>query len=268
MYLVGEGGESVVSGPNPLSYNQYITTLGVMAVETTQAVGGVNQFTSPPLQAVVTQCLNYAELRIQKDLDFLSSQLSNTYSLTAGQQVFSLPFGDFFTVQTLELQQPGGGPTCPLIPVSKEFIQNCFGSLQTAGMPRYFAMYGDNFGDNQDTFNNILFGPAPSYGFTLRVTGTARSPSLYAYASAGIADTNYTYISQYLPDMLLLASMIFISMYQRNFSATSDSADMGQSYEKQYQIARTIAIPEENRRKQMGSAWSGYSTPVSATPTR
>ena len=257
-----------MSGPNPLSYNAYITTMASMAVVQTTVSAGVVQFIDAPLQAVVPQMLNYAELRISRDMDFLSSQSSNTYTLTAGQQVFSVPFSDFFTLQTFEIQQPGGGPTCPLIPVSKEFIQNCFGSLSTAGLPKYVALYGDNFGDNQDTYNNLLFGPAPGYGFTLRVTGTARTPSLYTYATSGIADTNYTYISNYLPDLLVMASMIFITMYQRNFGNASDDPQMGMTYEKQYQALRLGAIPEENRRKQQGSGWSAYSTPVAATPTR
>jgi hypothetical protein len=242
-----------------------------MAVEQTIEVSGVYQFVSAPLQVVVSSILNSAELRIQRDMDFLSSQSSNTYSLTAGQQVFSLPFSDFFTVQTLEIVQPGGAgaPSCPLTPVSKEFIQNCYGSsLSTAGVPKYFAMYGDNFGDNQDTFNNIYFGPAPSYGFTLKVTGTARTPSLYTYATNGPADANYTYISTYLPDLLVMASMIFVSAYQRNWGATSDDSESGLSYEKNYQALRLGAIPEENRRKFQGSAWTPYSTPVAATPTR
>lgn len=259
-----------MSGPNPLSYNAYIQAVGVLAVELTSVSGGVWSFNSAPLQEVVPSMLNYAELRIQRDMDFLSSQSANTYTLTAGQQVFPLPFADFFTVQTVEVVQPGGAgaPSSALTPVSKEFIQNVYGGLSTAGIPKYFAMIGDNFGDNQDTYNKIFFGPAPAYGFTLRVTGTSRTPSLYTYASAGIADTNYTYISAYLPDLLVMASMIFISMYQRNFSAASDDTPMGATYEKQYQALRLGAIPEENRRKFQGSGWSSYSTPVAATPTR
>jgi hypothetical protein len=129
-------------------------------------------------------------------------------------------------------------------------------------------MTGGNFGDNQETVNNVLLGPTPGYGYSLRVTGTARTPSLYNYASNGIADTNYTYISAYLPDMLMMASMIYVSgAYQKNMSATSDSQDAPLNYEKQYQILRAGAIPQENQRKQQGRDWTAYSTPVSATQT-
>lgn len=256
---------------NPLSYNAYVQQMGVMAVTDTVEVGGVYQGVDASFNTIIPQMLNYAELRIQRDLDFLNSQASNSYVLTPNVNVFPIPVDDFFTVQTLEVTQLNGSTTIatqPLIPVSKEFIQNCYGGLFAAGIPKYFAMYGDSFGDNQDTNNNVLLGPTPNYAYNLRVTGASRTPSLFKYATTGIADTNYTYISAYYPDMLILASMIYVTMFQRNFSATSDDPNMGMNYEKQYQAARIIAIPDENKRKFQGSGWSSYSTPTAATPTR
>lgn len=257
---------------NPLSYNAYIQQTGVMAVVTTLETAGVWAGVDASFNTIVPQMLNYAELRIQRDLDLLSSQTSNTYLLVAGSQIFSLPVDDFLTTQTLEVGQLSVGTFIPLapplVPVSKEFIQNVYGGLASAGTPQYFAMYGDNFGGTQDVNINILFGPAPNFAYTLRVTGTTRAPSLFKYATAGVADTQYTYISAYYPDLLILASMIYITMFQRNFGSVSDDPAMGMTYEKQYQAIRLGAIPEENRRKQQGSGWSAYSTPTSATPTR
>ena len=253
---------------NPLSFNSYIQQMGVMAVINTQLVAGVQQFVDAPAEVTVPMMLNYSELRIQRDLDLLASQSSNTYTLTAGVNVFPLPVDDFLTVQTLEVLTAAGATPAPLLSVSKEFIQNCYGGLASAGTPQYFAMYGDNFGSDQDTNTNILLGPPPNFAYTLRVTGTCREPSLFQNAAAGVADTEYTYISSYMPDLLIMASMIYISAFQRNFSATADDVPMGQTYEKQYQALRIGAIQEENRRKQMGSGWSAYSTPTSATPTR
>jgi hypothetical protein len=40
------------------------------------------------------------------------------------------------------------------------------------------------------------------------------------------------------------------------------------NYEKQYRTLLAGAIAEENRKKGMGSGWSAYSTPATATPTR
>jgi hypothetical protein len=253
---------------NPLSFNLYVQQIGIMAVVQTQNVAGVEQFVDAAAQGILPQMLNYAELRIQRDVDLLASQASNTYTLTQGVSVFQLPVDDFVTVQTLEVLTAPGATPSPLLPVSKEFIQNCYSGLASAGTPQYFAMYGDTFGGDQDTNTNILLGPPPNFAYTLRVTGTCREPSLLQNAQAGIADTEYTYVSSYMPDLLIMASMIYISAFQRNFSATADDIPMGQTYEKQYQALRIGAIQEENRRKQMGSGWSSYSTPTSATPTR
>lgn len=254
---------------NPLTFNSWMTNIGVMAVEATQSVGGVTQFVSPPLQAIVSQILNYAELRIQRDLDMQPTQSATTYIATAGNQILTVPFDDFVTIQTVEVCQVSGNiivNSTPLLGVSNEFIQNVYGS--SFGTPMYFSMYGSNFGDNDDNVNNILLGPTPNFAFTMRVKGTARMPSLFKFASNGPADTQSNYISAYLPDLLMMASMIYVSAYQRNFSATSDSPDMGQSYEKQYQALRIGAVMEEDRKRLAGSGWSGYSTPTSATPSR
>jgi hypothetical protein len=257
---------------NPLSYNGYIQTIAGMAVYTAAETTGVWAFIDAPPQLQVPQMLNYSELRIARDLDLLASQSSNTYTLTALSNVFSIPVDDFLTVQTVETVISNAGQVVnatPLLPVSKEFIQNVYGGLSAAGTPQYFAMYGSTFGDpGQDVNTNILLGPAPNFAYTIRVTGTARMPSLFKYAVAGVADTQFTYLSAYYPDLLVMASMIYISAFQRQFSATSDDVQMGQTYEKQYQALRLGAIAEENRRKAMGSGWTPYSTPVSATPTR
>jgi hypothetical protein len=250
---------------NPLSYNAYIQNMAVLAVYTVAETTGVYAFVDAPISLSVPAMLNYAELRIQRDLDLLSAQSSNGYTLTAGVNVFPLPVDDFFIVNTLHVLVPG---SVPLVAVSKEFIQNVCGFGSSPGLPLYYAMFGDTFGGTGDTNTNILLGPTPNFAYSIKVTGTQRLPSLYKNASAGNADTVYNYISAYYPDLLLLASMIYITMLQRNFGAVGDTPESGMTYEKQYQAARIGAIAEENRRKQMGSGWTSYSTPVSATPTR
>ena len=242
-----------------------------MAVVQAAETAGVWAFSDPAMATITPMIFNYAERRISRDVNLLANMTSNTYTLTAGQPVFSLSPSDFLTIQTCEICQSNNGQVViatPLIPVSKEFIQNCYSGIASAGQPKYYAMYGDNFGDEQDTATNILFGPAPSFGFSLRITGTASQPSLYVNATAGAADTQYTYISAWMPDLLMSASMIYISAFQRNFSAASADVEMAMTWEKQYQMQRLGAIAEEDRRRQQGSAWTSYGTPTSATPTR
>lgn len=261
----------MTSATTPLSYNAYVQQLGVLAVALTQETSGVYSFVDAPLQTALPQALNYAELRIQRDCAFLQARTSNNYTLTSGNNLFSVPVDDFLILETLEILQDNGSTvvnSTPLTPVSREFIQNCYSGMSQAGTPRYFAMYGDTFGDGANTSINVLLGPPPNYAFPIRVTGVIRLPSLAKYATNGPADTTYTYISEFLPDMLLMASMIYISAFQRDFSSTSDDPAMGQTYEKQYQALRLGALSEENRKHFQGSAWTSYSTPVSATPSR
>jgi len=253
----------VTANTNPLSYNAWVQQLGILVPNNTQEVLGVYQFTDANLQGVVQSILNYSELRIQRDLDLLPASTGNNYTAVAGNGIFSIPVDDFVVVETLEVQTNNWAP---LVPVSKEFIQNVYSGVY--GIPQYFAPFGDNFTNSGDTNNNFLLGPAPNFAYSMRAHGMRRLPSLYQYASAGIADTNYSYISAYYPDLLLMASMIFISAYQRNFSATSDAPDMGQTYEKQYQTLRMAARAEEDRKKQASSGWSSYSTAPTATPVR
>lgn len=251
---------------NTLNYNLYVQQLGIMAVATTQEVAGVYQFVDEPLQGALPSALNYAELRIQRDIDFLNARSANTYALVQNNNLFSIPVNDFMIVETFEVTLGSG--TTTLLPVTKEFIQNCYGSSSSPGPPQYFAMYGDTFGDGANTSINILLGPSPDAAYPVNVTGVIRLPSLAKYATVGLADTSYTYISEFMPDMLIMASMIYISAFQRNFSATADDSPMGQTYEKQYQALRLGALSEENRKKFQASGWSSYSTPTAATPTR
>jgi hypothetical protein len=258
--------------PTPLSYNSWVQQIGVMAVALTQEVSGVFQFVDAPLQTIVPMILNYAELRIQRDLNLLPAQTSNIYALTAGNNIFAIDIDDFFTITTFEILQMNGSQVVnaqPLLPVSKEFIQNCYSGLASSGTPQYYAMYGGVFGDDgSDTVNNILLGPPPNFAYPIRVTGSVKLPSLLSFASIGIADTNFTYISSYYQDMLMMASMIYISAFQRNFGVASDDPAMGMTYEKQYQALRLGAIPDEAAKNYQASGWSAYPTPTAATPTR
>lgn len=256
---------------NPLSFNGWVQTVGAMAVVQTQVTTGVWGFVDPPLQTILPQILSYAEARIQRDIDALQARSSNTYALTVSNNLLSIPVNDFLVIETFEVTQVSNSVVVnsfPLIPVSKEFIQNCYSGVFSTGMPKYCAMYGDTFGDGANTNVNVLLGPAPNSAYPVRVTGVIRMPSLFKLATSGPADTSYTYISQWLPDLLLQASMIFISAYQRNFSANSDDPAMPVNYEKQYRTLLAGAIAEENRKKGLGSGYSAYSTPATATSTR
>jgi hypothetical protein len=243
-----------------LTYTTYKTQIAQMAVVAED---------DPNFLAILPMMIDYASLRICRDLDlmFTSTSLHGLgYKLNAGNRnlSFSQDLGDgtsFVVSEQINLilnatepTNPDTGTRVPLMPTTKEFLDAVYGSSVAAnrGQPKYFV-----------PFNETLFyvGPVPAIDYYVEVVGTIRPASLSALVPT-------TFISQYLPDLLVMASMIYISAYQRNFGKESDDPQMAQSYEGQYQLLLKSAGVEEARKKFEGAAWSSQSPATAASPTR
>lgn len=234
-----------------LTYTTYLSQISTLAVV---------EPTNTAFLEVLPQAINYAELRIQRDLDFLSNQISNTaYSASTNNPIVALSPADFITLQSISLSSTT--PHTPLIPVSKEFLQFVYPQGSTTGTPMYFSMYGGDTATGGQTAMNVRLGPIPDQNYTLNITGTIHTAPLSA-------SNPTTFISTYLPDLFIMASMVYITGYQRNWSATSDDPNMAVNYEKQYGTLLAGAKTEEFRKKFQASAWSSLSTSPVATPTR
>jgi len=256
----------MTAATNPLTYNDYVSQIATLAVVNTTTSSGVVVGVDAEFNTLIPQMLNYAELRIQRDLDLLPSQTVNTYTLGLGSNLVQIPVDDFVTIQTVGLVN--GTATIPLLSTSKEYLQNVYNDSSYNAQPTYFAIYGGDLASGGNTFNNIIFGPYSNSTYGLVVTGTVRLPSLYKFATQPLASTANTFISTYLPDMLIQASMIYISQFQRNFGPAANDPNMGPTYELQYQNLLKSAFVEEARKKFQASAWSSMSPSVAATPTR
>lgn len=246
----------------PLSYNLYVTQVADLAVEIVSTVASVVTPTSAAFAALIPQMLNYAELRISRDLDLIALQTTNTYSASANNPVLSIPTADFVTIQTLSISG------APLLPVSKEWIQNCFGTSAGAAQPAYFAPYGGDAATFGQTTATYLLGPTPDTTYSVAAVGTVRMPTLNNYANASDANSKYTWISTWTPDLLIQASLIYIAQYQRNWGAASNDPEMGPTYELQYENLLKGSIVEEARKRFAASAWSSMAPPVVASPGR
>jgi len=260
-----------MSTPNttPLTYNGYVTQIATMAVVNTTTSNTVVVGVDPSFNNIIPQMLNYAELRIQRDADLLPLLTTNSsYSFTTGTNLLQLSVNDFVTIQTVSVVN--GTATTPLLPTTKEFLQNTYNDSSSLyrGAPQYFAMYGGDSATGGATYQNIVVGPYPDQYYSVLLTGTIRMPSLYEFATPAYAGVSTTFISAYLPDLLIMASMIYISAFQRNFGRQSDDPAMAQSYESQYQTLLKGAITEEYRKKMQAAAWSSTSSSPVATPTR
>lgn len=234
-----------------MDYNDYVQQISTMAVVPS---------TDANFQIIIPQMINYAELRIQRDLDFLSTQTENSsYALTSGSNSLSIATSAFVTLQTIQVV--ANNIRYPLLPVTKEYLQNAWGNSTVSGLPTLFAVYGGDSATAGLTSQNIIVGPWPDQSYPVILTGTIRSQPLSATNTT-------TFISTFLPDLMIMASMIYISAYQRNFGRQSDDPAMAQSYESQYQALKAGAMTEEFRKKFEAAAWSSMSPAPIATPSR
>ena len=151
---------------------------------------------------------------------------------------------------------PNSGIRVPLLATTREYLDAVCGDSTTVGQPQYFAPFMGSA-----TNWNFLVGPYPDANYTVEIVGTFRPDSLSA-------TNNTTFISLYLPDLFIMASMIYISGYQRNFGRANDDPQMAVTYESQYQALLKGAMSEEYRKKMEGAAWASKSTSPISTPTR
>lgn len=233
-----------------LTYSQYVTQIATLAVV---------EPSDPAFQAILPQMITYAENRMYRDLDFLFTSIATTaYGLTAGSRAIAVPAGTFVVPEQINVITPVGtsGPDTgvrnPLLPCTKEFLDQVYNNSQQTGLPQYFCPFDDY---------TFLVGPYPDASYMCEIIGTYRPNSL--------SPTNTTtFISLYLPDLMIMASMVYVSGYQRNFGRANDDPQMAVTYESQYQTLLKSALSEENRKKFEAAAWSSQSISPSSTPTR
>ena len=245
-----------------LTYTTYKTQIATMAVV---------EETDPAFVTILPQMLTYAENRIYRDLDFLFTSTSVTgYQFSTGNRQLTIPYnladgsGNFVVSEQINVITPAGtsnpniGTRVPLLPTTKEFLDAVYGASTYTGVPKYFAPFNDNL---------FLVGPFPDASYFVEVVGTYRPVSL-SDASTWNGAAGTTFISTYLPETLIMASMVYISAYQRNFGRMNDDPQMAQSYEGQYQALVKTAMSEESRKKFESAAWSSQANAATATPSR
>lgn len=241
-----------------MNYTDYVNQIATMAVVPSN---------DPNFQAIIPQMINYAELRIQRDLDLFAGQFTSAaYSTSAGSDLVSIDEADFITIQSISVNT---ATHVPLLPTTKEWLQYVYPTGSTQGVPKYFAMYTSNIlvsqgdGANVDGMPHmyIKLGPIPDQIYGLTINGTLHMKPL----SAGNPDT---WISTYLPDVFIMASMVYVSAYQRNFGKVNDDPAMAQTYEGQYMALLNSARVEEFRKRFQGAGWTSMSPAPLASPQR
>lgn len=235
-----------------LNYQTYVAQISNLTV-----IGS----TDPNFQIMLPGMIDYAEQRIYREMDPLRVQVTDaTTTVSSGNRNFTVPTaaGTYIIIDNVNIITPSSlnasnGTRNQLMPVSREFLDMTYPSGQTAtGVPQFWAMASDT---------QILFGPAPDLPYTAEVIGIQRPVPLSSGNSS-------TFLTQYVPDLFIAASMVFASGYMRDFGQQADNPQMGAAWEAQYKQLFQSAQLEQLRAKYQSDAWTSESPSPAATPPR
>lgn len=228
-----------------MDYNTFVATVAnIMAADST----------TPEFVQILPQAIAYAENRIYRELDIIDAvYINDTTALTPLNRNFTLPsapYGNFLTVQGINVLYGNGPQRRQLQPVAISYLNAVWGSPTGANLPEYFAMV------KQDT---MLVGPWPDQGYLVEVIGTYQPQPLSA-------SNTTTFLTTYLADLFVAGAMVFLSGYMRDFGSQSDNPAQAQSWEGQYKQLFNSANMLELRKKFCGPGWTSLSSmPISPT---
>lgn len=234
-----------------LTYGTWITQIALLS-----------QFNSgdPNFLSNLPSCSDYATDRITRELDLLNTDTStSTPTLTVGTRIVNLSSLNpvFNVIRDINIITPTGttdpnlGSRNPMVISSRAFMDNVFGSSTVIGLPLYWRPVTDQI---------ISVAPFPDHPYNIEVIGTVRPSPL-----SGTTSSNW--ISTYLPDLLIAASMIQMTGFMKNYGAQSDDPQQGLSWEDQYTKLRDSAGVEDAMRKYYATGWSSQ-LPNAYNPAR
>lgn len=235
-----------------LTWSTYVTSLANLMVVPVD---------NPEFLVDLPNIRDYAELRIQRDLDLIDSSIrDDTATLTAGNRNFTFPSsnGTFVVTDEINVITPAsattadGGTRNALVPASEEMLNMLWPGVTGSTVPQYFAMVNQGL---------VVVGPWPDAAYRVEVVGTIRLPSL--------SSTNVTtVISWYFPDLFLAASMVRAAGFQKNYGSAVDDPKQAVTWDSEYKTLLASADVEENRKKFTAGGWSSKEPSPQATPPR
>lgn len=269
-------------------YADVVTALGDLLQYPITNTNTATPSTDNNFNNILPRAFEYTEGRIYRELDFVANRtVDSSTNLTANSRTVALPsITKFFVIQgvnvissigsatyvtetgsqtyvsedgtttyvteTSTLPMPAAGIRNRLEMISKD-VMDIIWPLEQGGplyntLPTYACLLNTS---------TLLVAPTPDQNYVLEYTGIIR-PSLLAYNNT----SNYITVSY--PELYIAACMVFMSGFQRDFSAQSGDKDMPMSWENLYQTLKESALLEEQRRKFQSTNWSPYSaTPLS-----
>jgi hypothetical protein len=243
-----------VAGPVVLTLSSYTAELAVLSRYNA---------TDPNFVQNLPNALNFAEDKIYRELNLLETVASNSsLTLTASSRNLDITTANINVLTAVNIITPATetdpelGTRNRCTPVTEDYLNAVYNSAATTARPTEFTRFNDHI---------LHFGPFPDQNYTVELIGTVWLDSLFnAPPNDG---TQTTWISTYLPELLLAASMIWLSGYKMNFGAQADTPQMGMSWQQQYDILAKSAMVEDARRKFQSAGWTSQ-LPNSVNPPR
>jgi hypothetical protein len=202
---------------------------------------------------LMPRIIEYAELRIYRELDFLVTVQSSSANLTANALDQTVPTG-VIILRSMNVTGPNN-KTVPLLRVGTEFIDAFWPAgtpVPTPSVPQFYAML---------TNTDVRVCPPPDSTYSANFVGTIRP--------APMSSSNpTTFIGTNLPDLFIQASMVFASSYYQNYGAASEDPKMAMSWEQLYQTTFAGVNVETLRTKAASVSWTPYQPTPQANTAR
>lgn len=246
-----------------MNYSDWLTAV-ITILEISDAYG------TAAFTAVAPRAIEYAELRMLRQFDFLFTRTVDLTQMTRGG-IRAVPIpADFVVIEGVSLIMPTATkPTAQnssrvsLLRTSRQFMDLTWPVETNVASPTPFETYWALFSQQESIDDSgtadeptkmpsaILIAPTPDDEYVVEFTGTARP--------APLTSTNPdTYLTTYMPDLFLAATLIWAFGYQRDFGSASNNPQAAQSWEQTYQtLARDLDI-ETLRQKAMIGGFSPF----------
>lgn len=246
-----------------MNYSQWLTAI-------TTILNITDSYGLATFNALVDRIIEYAELMMYRDpdLDFLATRTEDSSKTTmTGVRSVAIP-SQFVIVDSVALITPANsipsdGTRIPLLRTTREFCDVIWPQESLTKSPATYETYWATFSMFEAVGSGatssepvampsaIIIAPTPDNQYRVEFAGTFRPPALSAANST-------TFLTTWLPDLFLAATVIMGAGYQRDYGADGNQADpsLAGYWQREYDKLKAGAAIESARQASRSAGWS------------
>lgn len=242
-----------------MNYSGYVTAIGDLLQYIVTDATSATPFEDTDINNILPDMIQYAELLIYREFDFISTVVTKTALCTSGSRNVTVPTS-LIVLQSANVitpytaTDPDLGIRNKLDRTSIEFMNYTWPDPSYTGLPTLYTLNQANL--TTGALPDIRVAPVPDHAYTIECLGTARP--------AALSSTNTsTFLTLNMSDLFISASMIFGAGFQQNYGAQSENPQLATSWQAQYDKQKAVIMVEELRKKAQSIEWQPYSpTPL------